>query len=162
MAVEHYGNQASKRDAAVSPFAIDRSDPVPTYIINSAENSAEGAPEAELSNDRIIGVKRWTNIAISIVIGVALILVGLFISFFFGIATVVGFLFGIPIILVGIAIPLLMMGVSPEAKDIRSRCPHCGKMIVVPKHLRQTECLECDAVIQVENGRFTLPQGPEG
>ncbi|HZS44500.1 MAG TPA: hypothetical protein VFC63_05315 [Blastocatellia bacterium] len=154
MAVENYSDPARNRNAPVSPLSIDRSQPVPSYSVVKNEGTQPAVPP----DARIVSAKRGTNVALSIVIGIVLVIVGLFISFFFGISTVIGFLFGIPIIVVGIAIPLLMMGVSPEAKNVRGRCPHCGKMIAVPRHLRQTECPECNAVIEIEGGRFTLPQ----
>ena len=87
----------------------------------------------------------FLRVALSIALGVGLIASGIAISFAAGFGTIIGFLFGIPLILAGIGLPYMLLRDSSPARTepVKGVCPHCGARIETPEHLRETNCPVC-------------------
>ncbi len=91
----------------------------------------------------------FLQVVLSIALGVALVASGIAISLAGGFGTIIGFLFGLPLILAGIGIPyMLLRGSAPATKPARGVCPHCGARIETPEHLRETNCPACGRPIE--------------
>ena len=87
----------------------------------------------------------FLRVIVSIALGVGLIASGIATSIAAGFGTIIGFLFGIPLILAGIGLPYMLLRDSSPARTgpVKGVCPHCGARIETPVHLRETNCPVC-------------------
>lgn len=90
--------------------------------------------------------------SISIGVGLALFIAGLVISLTFSNTSVVGLFFGVPLILAGVAVPLVMMRGDLFAKhELTGACPHCGAPIKTSDATLKLECPDCGGMVEVRD-----------
>ena len=79
--------------------------------------------------------------------GFMYISIGLFLSF-----TIIGAIFGIPMILAGVA----MMAASPVTGmvAIKGNCPYCGKPISSAHSNKGVKCIYCKQISVIDNNQF--------
>ena len=94
----------------------------------------------------------------SIAIGLALFIAGLVISLTLGEGTNIGLIFGIPLLVAGLIIPLFMMRDLFKTNEIKEPCPNCGTIIRTSDATLQLKCTNCQKVINVREGQFSLAE----
>ena len=95
----------------------------------------------------------------SIAVGLVLFIAGLFISLTLGGAGSIGLIFGIPLLVAGLIIPLFMMRDLFKTSEIQAPCPNCGQTIKTSDATLQLRCPSCQKVIDVrEEKLFLAPQ----
>src|SRR5213593_178934 len=65
----------------------------------------------------------------SIAVGLVLFIAGLVISLTLGEGTSIGLIFGIPLLLAGLIVPVFMMRDIFKPNEIKAPCPNCGATI---------------------------------
>lgn len=94
--------------------------------------------------------------SIAIGIGLLLFIAGLIVSLALADGTAVGFLFGIPLMMAGVILPLFMMRQNFTGHNIEAPCPHCGAPIKTTDGTLKLECASCGKMITVRDSRLTL------
>jgi hypothetical protein len=94
----------------------------------------------------------------SIAVGLLLFIVGLFISLTVGGAGGIGLIFGIPLLVAGLFIPLFTMRDLFKTSEIQAPCPKCGATIKTSDATLQLRCPGCQSVIDVREGELFLAQ----
>src|SRR5713226_6291256 len=94
----------------------------------------------------------------SIAVGLALFIAGLVISLTLGQGTDIGLIFGIPLLVAGLIIPVFMMRDLFKTNEIKSPCPNCGTIISTSDATLQLKCTNCQKVINVREGQFFLAE----
>lgn len=92
----------------------------------------------------------------SIAVGLVLFIAGLVISLTLGQGTNIGLLFGIPLLLAGLIIPIFMMRDLFKSSEISAPCPNCGAGIRTSDATLQLKCTNCQRVINVRDGQLQL------
>jgi hypothetical protein len=90
----------------------------------------------------------------SIAIGLVLFIAGLVISLTLGEGTSMGLIFGIPLLALGLVIPIFMMRDLFKTTEIKAPCPNCGATIRTSDATLQLRCQSCQQVINVREGRL--------
>jgi hypothetical protein len=93
----------------------------------------------------------------SIAIGLALFIAGLVISLTVGEGTT-GLIFGIPLLVAGLIIPVFMMRDLFKTNEIKAPCPGCGETIRTSDATLQLKCSSCHCVIDVREGKLLLAE----
>jgi hypothetical protein len=93
----------------------------------------------------------------SIAVGLLLFIAGLVISLTVGEGTT-GLIFGIPLLLAGLLIPLFMMRDQFKTNEIKAPCPACGATIRTSDATLQLRCLSCQSVINVRDEKLLLAE----
>src|SRR5947199_772120 len=92
----------------------------------------------------------------SIAVGLILFIAGLVISLTLGEGTSIGLIFGIPLLVAGLIIPVFMMRDLFKTNEVKAPCPNCGATISTSDATLQLRCTNCQRVINVREGRFFL------
>ena len=92
----------------------------------------------------------------SIAVGLILFIAGLVISLTLGQGTNIGLIFGIPLLVAGLIIPIFMMRDLFKTNEIKEPCPNCGATIRTSDATLQLKCTNCQKVINVREGNFFL------
>ena len=92
----------------------------------------------------------------SIAVGLILFIAGLVISLTLGEGTVIGLVFGIPLLVAGLIIPVFMMRDLFKTSEIKAPCPACGTVIKTSDATLQLRCPGCKRRIAVNDGKFSL------
>jgi hypothetical protein len=90
----------------------------------------------------------------AIAIGLVLFIAGLVISLTLGEGTSLGLIFGIPLILAGLAVPLFMMRDQFKQNAVNGPCPHCGEPIKTSDATIRLECPVCHGQIAVKDSKL--------
>ena len=90
----------------------------------------------------------------SIAVGLLLFIAGLVISLTIGES--IGLIFGVPLLVVGLVIPLFMMRGLFKTNEIKEPCPNCGATIKTSDATLQLRCPGCHKVIDVREEKFFL------
>ena len=94
----------------------------------------------------------------SIAVGLLLFIAGLVVSLTVGEGTT-GLIFGIPLLVAGLVIPLFMMRDQFKTNEIKAPCPGCGAAIRTSDATLQLRCSSCQSVIDVRDEKlFLAPQ----
>lgn len=94
----------------------------------------------------------------SIAVGLVLFITGLVISLTLGEGTSIGLIFGIPLLVAGLIIPVFMMRDLFKTNEIKAPCPNCGATIRTSDATLQLRCPSCQRVINVREGQFFLAE----
>lgn len=89
----------------------------------------------------------------SIALGLILFIAGLVISLALGEGSLV---FGIPLLIAGLLVPLFMVRDVFTRHDIAAPCPSCGEPIKASDATFKLECPNCRKVISVRDGQLFL------
>jgi predicted RNA-binding Zn-ribbon protein involved in translation (DUF1610 family) len=92
----------------------------------------------------------------SIAVGLVLFIAGLVISLTLGEVTSIGLIFGIPLLVAGLVIPIFMMRDLFKTNEINEPCPNCGATIKTSDATLQLRCQSCERVINVREGKLSL------
>jgi hypothetical protein len=90
----------------------------------------------------------------SIALGLVLFIAGLIISLNLNESTVLGLVFGIPLLVLGLALPLFMMRDVLKRNEINGDCPYCSIPIKTSDATLRLNCPSCNRVIAVRDGRL--------
>ena len=92
----------------------------------------------------------------SIGVGLVLFIAGLVISLTLGEGTSIGLIFGIPLLVAGLIIPVFMMRDLFKTNEIKAPCPNCGTTVKTSDATLQLRCTNCQRVINVREGELLL------
>ena len=94
----------------------------------------------------------------SIAVGLVLFITGLIISLTVGQGTSIGLIFGIPLLVAGLIIPMFMVRDLFKTNEIREPCPNCGDTIRTSDATLQLRCPSCEKVINVREERLYIEE----
>lgn len=89
------------------------------------------------------------SFSFSITIGLILFLAGLVISLTFGQSATIGLIFGIPLLLAGLILPVFMMRDLFHRNELDSVCPYCAAPIKTSDATIRLNCPACKRLIEV-------------
>jgi len=87
----------------------------------------------------------------AIAIGLLLFIAGLVVSLTFGQDATIGLVFGIPLIIAGLLVPLLMMRGQFKQNEVAGPCPYCGAAIKTSDSAIRLECPVCNRLVAVRD-----------
>src|SRR5215813_11153368 len=90
----------------------------------------------------------------AIAIGLILFIAGLVISLTLGEGTSLGLIFGIPLLVAGILVPLVMMRDLFTRGEISEPCPYCGTTIKTSDSTLRLQCPSCKGIVVVSDGKL--------
>lgn len=96
--------------------------------------------------------------SIAIGLGLLLFIAGLIVSLTMGEGTGTGLLFGIPLMMAGVILPLFMMRQNFAGRNIEAPCPNCGAEIKTSDGTLKFECPSCHKMILVRDSKLYLSQ----
>ena len=73
-----------------------------------------------------------------------------------GEGTSIGLIFGIPLLVAGLVIPIFMMRDLFKTNEIKAPCPNCGATIKTSDATLQLRCTNCQRVINVREEKLYL------
>ena len=94
----------------------------------------------------------------SVAVGLALFISGLIISLTVGGGTSLGLIFGIPLLVAGLIIPVFMLRDLFTTNEINAPCPNCGATIRTSDATLQLRCQSCQRVIDVRDKQLLLAE----
>ncbi|HVS81043.1 MAG TPA: hypothetical protein VHE60_04855 [Pyrinomonadaceae bacterium] len=94
----------------------------------------------------------------SIAVGLVLFIAGLVISLTLGGGTSTGLIFGIPLLVAGLIIPVFMMRGLFKTNEIKAPCPNCGETIKTSDATLHLRCPSCQKVINVREEKLFLAE----
>ena len=97
------------------------------------------------------------SFSFSIAIGLVLFIAGLVISLTLGQGATVGLIFGLPLLVAGLVLPVFMMRDLFQHNEINSGCPYCGAPIKTSDATIRLNCPSCKRLIEVRE--TTLHRG---
>lgn len=103
---------------------------------------------------------RAFGFSFSIALGLILFIAGLMISLMlgFGEGNGVGLIFGIPLVVIGIALPLFMMRDVFKHSDVSGVCPYCSAPIKTSDATIRLNCPACNRVIVVRDEKLVAAE----
>ena len=90
----------------------------------------------------------------AIAIGLLLFIAGLIISLTLGGGATLGLVFGIPLLLAGLVVPLIMMRDQFRQTDVSGPCPHCSSTIKTSDATIRLICPSCKREVAVRDGNL--------
>ncbi len=87
-------------------------------------------------------------------IGLVLFIGGLVISLTVGETTSIGLIFGIPMLIAGIVLPLIMMRDLFTQNEIKGACPHCATPIRTSDATLRLRCPNCKREVAVRDAQL--------
>jgi predicted RNA-binding Zn-ribbon protein involved in translation (DUF1610 family) len=99
------------------------------------------------------------SFSMSIGIGLILFIAGLVVSLSFSNTNAVGLIFGIPLIIAGLAVPIVMMrGELFTKHDVTATCPHCGTPIRTSDATIKLECPGCGEMLAMRDMKLSAAE----
>src|SRR5260370_41559469 len=86
----------------------------------------------------------------SIAVGLTLFIAGLVISLTLGQGTTVGLIFGIPLLVAGLVLPVFMMRDLFHHNVVSGMCPHCSTPIKTSDATIRLHCPVCKSSLEVD------------
>jgi hypothetical protein len=90
----------------------------------------------------------------SIAIGLILFIAGLLIVLTIGQGAMIGLIFGIPLLLTGLVLPVFMMRDLFRKSDVIGNCPYCSTELRTSDATLRLRCTACNGVVGVRDGTF--------
>jgi predicted RNA-binding Zn-ribbon protein involved in translation (DUF1610 family) len=97
------------------------------------------------------------SFSFSIAVGLVLFIAGLVISLTIGQSAGIGLIFGIPLLIAGLVLPLIMMRDLFHHNEVSGDCPYCGAPIKTSDATIRLNCPTCKNLIEVRE--MTLRRG---
>jgi hypothetical protein len=97
------------------------------------------------------------SFSFSVGIGLVLFIAGLVISLTFGQSATIGLIFGIPLLIAGLVLPVFMMRDLFHHNEVDGACPYCGAPIKTSDATIRLNCPACKRLIEVRE--TTLQRG---
>ena len=95
----------------------------------------------------------------AIAIGLILFIAGLVLTLTLGQGTSIGLIFGIPLILAGLAVPVFMMRGEFKQVELADNCPYCGAPIKTSDATIRLECPKCGRLVVVSDMKLHRSEG---
>jgi len=95
----------------------------------------------------------------AIAIGLLLFIAGLVVSLTLGGGSSVALIFGLPLLMAGLLVPLFMMRQFFTRNDVTGACPHCGESIRTSDATIRLECPSCHGIVGVRNETLYAVEG---
>ena len=89
------------------------------------------------------------SFSFSIAIGLILFIAGLVISLTLGQGATVGLIFGVPLLIAGLVLPVFMMRDLFQHNEVNGPCPFCGAPIKTSDATIRLNCPACKRLIEV-------------
>jgi hypothetical protein len=96
----------------------------------------------------------------AVAIGLLLFIGGLVITLLLGGGSTTGLLFGIPLLLAGMIVPLIMMRSLFSKNDVTGPCPYCSAPITTSDATILLECPKCKRVVSVRDEKLHTTETP--
>lgn len=90
----------------------------------------------------------------AIALGLILFIAGLVISLALGLGTGVGLVFGIPLLVAGLLVPIFMSRDLFTRHELTEPCPYCGTQIKTTDSMSRLECPKCRKMILVREAHY--------
>lgn len=87
-------------------------------------------------------------------IGLVLFIAGLVISLTLGNGSSLGLIFGVPLLVAGLVVPLIMMRGFFQQNEIDGACPHCSAPIKTLDSTIRLQCPTCQGVVAVRDEKL--------
>lgn len=97
------------------------------------------------------------SFSFSIAVGLVLFIAGLVISLTIGQSAGIGLIFGIPLLIAGLILPVIMMRDLFHHNEVEGDCPFCGAPIKTSDATIRLNCPTCKNLIEVRE--MTLQRG---
>jgi len=91
------------------------------------------------------------SFSFSIGVGLVLFIGGLVLSLTLGQGNTMGLIFGIPLLIAGLVLPVFMMRDLFKTNEIRGECPYCGNPITTSDSTLKLQCPACKQVVAVKD-----------
>ena len=98
------------------------------------------------------------SFSFSIAVGLILFIAGLIISLTFGADNTTGLIFGIPLLIAGLLLPLVMMRNLFTKNEVSGVCPYCSVPIKTSDATLKLQCPACGREVLVKNMKL-VPVG---
>ena len=112
----------------------------------SAKEPADTKPSRSLDSAYIF--------SFAVGIGLVLFIAGLVISLTLGGDSSLGLIFGVPLLVAGLVIPLIMMRGFFTQNEIAGACPHCSAPIKTLDSTIRLQCPTCQGVVGVRDEKL--------
>ena len=89
------------------------------------------------------------SFSFSIAVGLVLFIAGLVISLTIGQSAGIGLIFGIPLLIAGLVLPLIMMRDLFHHNEVDGACPYCNAPIKTSDATIRLNCPSCKRLIEV-------------
>jgi len=89
------------------------------------------------------------SFSFSIAIGLVLFIAGLVISLTLGQGATVGLIFGVPLLIAGLVLPIFMMRDLFKHNEVNGPCPYCSAPIKTSDATIRLNCPSCKRLIEV-------------
>jgi DNA-directed RNA polymerase subunit RPC12/RpoP len=90
----------------------------------------------------------------SVAIGLLLFIAGLIIVLTIGQGATIGLIFGIPLLITGLVLPLFMMRDLFRKSDVIGPCPYCNARLQTTDATLRLRCPSCNNVVEVRERTF--------
>ena len=94
------------------------------------------------------------SFSFSVAVGLVLFIAGLVISLTIGQSAGIGLIFGIPLLIAGLVLPVFMMRDLFQHNEVKGDCPFCGAPITTSDATIRLNCPTCKNLIEVREMRF--------
>ena len=94
------------------------------------------------------------SFSFSIAVGLVLFIAGLVISLTIGQSAGIGLIFGIPLLIAGLVLPVFMMRDLFQRNEVKGECPFCSAPITTSDATIRLNCPTCKNLIEVREMRF--------
>lgn len=98
------------------------------------------------------------SFSFSIALGLILFIAGLIISLTFGAENTMGLIFGIPLLIAGLVLPLVMMRDLFTKGEVSGVCPYCSVPIKTSDATLKLQCPACGREVLVRNMKLTAAE----
>ncbi|MEP6913200.1 MAG: hypothetical protein ABI923_10625, partial [bacterium] len=103
------------------------------------------------------------SFSFAIGIGLILFIAGLVISLTLGEGTIIGLVFGIPLLIAGLVLPLIMMRDLFKQNEVSGVCPYCATQIKTSDATIRLRCPECKREVAVRDMKlYPMEEVPLG
>jgi hypothetical protein len=89
------------------------------------------------------------SFSFSIAVGLVLFIAGLVISLTLGQGATIGLIFGIPLLIAGLVLPVFMMRDLFQHNEVKGACPYCAAPIKTSDATIRLNCPSCKRLIEV-------------
>ena len=101
------------------------------------------------------------SFSFSIAIGLVLFIAGLVISLTFGQGATIGLIFGIPLLIAGLVLPVFMMRDLFQRNEVDGVCPYCAAPIKTSDATIRLNCPSCKRLIEVREASLHRSETPQ-
>lgn len=103
------------------------------------------------------------SFSFAIGIGLILFIAGLVISLTLGEGTIIGLIFGIPLLIAGLVLPLIMMRDLFKQNEVSGLCPYCSTQIKTSDATIRLRCPSCEGEVAVRDMKlYPAEEVPRG